>query len=275
MDPANQTALVILAVLAAVLVAGTVVAWRATPYTFWQFCIYVLNNFFTRVLWRTEVIGTLDLGESQGAVIVCNHQSGIDPLLIQLCTFRIVHWLVAREYFYMPVISIIFKQLRSIPVNRGGIDTAATKMAIRYAQEGGLVGLFPEGRINLTDELLLPGRPGAALIALRARVPVVPCYVEGAPYDGTALGSFIMTAKAKVRIGKPIDLSRYIARENDKTVLEDLTRLFLREIAKLAGVDDFQPQLAGKNWKTAPETLENNGLTETVTTRAPRAVHHR
>ena len=53
-------------------------------------------------------------------------------------------------------------------------------MAIRYAQEGGLVGLFPEGRVNTTDELLLPGRPGAALIALRARVPVIPCYVQGA-----------------------------------------------------------------------------------------------
>jgi 1-acyl-sn-glycerol-3-phosphate acyltransferase len=261
-DPAQQTALVILAILLAALALWIVAAWRATPYTFWQFCIYLLNTFFTRVLWRTQVIGTLDLPESQGAVIVSNHQSGIDPLLIQLCTFRIVHWLVAREYFYMPVISIIFKQLESIPVNRGGIDTAATKMAIRYAQEGGLVGLFPEGRINLTDELLLPGRPGAALIALRARVPVVPCYVQGAPYDGTALGSFFMTAKARVTIGKPIDLSQYFARENDRTVLQDLTKLFLKEIARLAGAEDFKPQLAGRNWKTGQADLGDNGFAE-------------
>jgi 1-acyl-sn-glycerol-3-phosphate acyltransferase len=261
-DPAQQTALVILAILLAALALWIVAAWRATPYTFWQFCIYLLNTFFTRVLWRTQVIGTLDLPESQGAVIVSNHQSGIDPLLIQLCTFRIVHWLVAREYFYMPVISIIFKQLESIPVNRGGIDTAATKMAIRYAQEGGLVGLFPEGRINLTDELLLPGRPGAALIALRARVPVVPCYVQGAPYDGTALGSFFMTAKARVTIGKPIDLSQYFARENDLTVLQELTKLFLKEIARLAGAEDFKPQLAGRNWKTGQADLGDNGFAE-------------
>ena len=43
--------------------------------------------------------------------------------------------------------------------------------------EGELVGMFPEGRINTTDQLLLPGRSGAALIALKARAPVVPCYI--------------------------------------------------------------------------------------------------
>ena len=106
-------------------------SWRATPYTFWQFVLYLVNRFFTRVLWRTEVSGTLDLPDSQGAVIVSNHVSGIDPLLIQLSTMRVVHWLVAKEYFYMPVLSFVFKQLQSIPVNRGGVDTAATKMAIR------------------------------------------------------------------------------------------------------------------------------------------------
>lgn len=232
-------------------------SWRETPYTFWQFVLYLVNRFFTRVLWRTEVSGTLDLPDSQGAVIVSNHVSGIDPLLIQLSTMRVVHWLVAKEYFYMPVLSFVFKQLQSIPVNRGGVDTAATKMAIRYAREGGLVGLFPEGRVNVTDALLLPGRPGAALIALKARVPVVPCYVSDAPYDGTALGSFFIPARAKVRVGKPIDLSPYFERENDKSVLQELTLVFLKEIARLAGDENFQPQLAGRHWKPGQEQEED------------------
>jgi len=257
MPDATITACAAAATLLLALAGWFVFSWRASPYTFWQFCIYLLNRFFTRVLWRTEVSGTLDLPDSQGAVIVSNHVSGIDPLLIQLSTLRIVHWLVAREYFYMPVLSFVFKQLQSIPVNRGGVDTAATKMAIRYAREGGLVGLFPEGRVNVTDELLLPGRPGAALIALKARVPVVPCYVCDAPYNGTALGSFFMTARAKVRIGKPIDLSPYFERENDRSVLQELTLVFLKEIARLAGDEDFQPQLAGRHWKTGKDQEED------------------
>ncbi|HEX3725579.1 MAG TPA: lysophospholipid acyltransferase family protein, partial [Pirellulales bacterium] len=159
-DPATRTAWFVFAMLAAALVLWIVAARRNTRYTFLQSCLYLVNTFFTRVLWRTRVSGPLPIAENEGAVIVSNHVSGIDPLLIQLCTDRIVHWMVAREYFEMPGLSIVFRGLKSIPVNRGGIDTAATKTAIRLAQQGGLVGLFPEGRVNTTGDLLLPGRPG-------------------------------------------------------------------------------------------------------------------
>ncbi len=247
---ADKNATIVAAGLTLAFATWIVIAWRHSPYTFLQWCLYLTNTLFTRVLWRTETIGKLELPDHQGAVIVSNHRSGIDPLLIQLCTGdRIVHWLVAREYYEAIGISIVFRSLRSIPVNRGGIDTAATKTAIRYAQNGGLVGLFPEGRVNMTDELLLPGRPGAALIALRARVPVVPCYVENPPYDGTAMGSFFMAAKARVVMGRPIDLSAYYDREADRSVLQELTKTFLREIAQLAGVENFDARLAGRHWK--------------------------
>jgi len=255
-DPATLTALAILLALLGGLALWIFLIWRKTTYTFLQLILYLVNSFFARVLWRTRVSGPLPIDDSQGAVIVCNHISGIDPLLIQLCTHRVVHWMVAREYFEMPGMSIVFRALGSIPVNRGGVDTAATKLAIRLVQQGGLVGLFPEGRVNQTDDLLLPGRPGAALIALKAKVPVIPCYVSGAPYDGTALGSFFMKANARVVLGQPIDLSEYYGREGDKTVLPELTKRFLKEIARLAGVDDFEPQLAGRNWRTGTENGE-------------------
>ncbi len=179
------------------------------------------------------------------------------------------------EYFYMPLLSFIFKHMQSIPVNRAGVDTAATKMAIRYAQEGELVGLFPEGRVNMTDELLLPGRPGAALIALCAGVPVIPCYVKDAPYDGTALGSFFMTARAHITVGRPIDLLPYLSRDNDRAVLQDLTLLFLKEIAKLAGDSEFEPQLAGRHWKPSDEDAEaeRNGKRETPAAPATQAAN--
>ena len=75
--------------------------------------------------------------------------------------------MVAREYFEMLGIRWVFKHLQSIRVNRAGIDTAATKRSIRLLQQGELVGLFPEGRVNVSKDLLLPGRPGRRWIALR------------------------------------------------------------------------------------------------------------
>ena len=271
-DPAARTAWIVVAVLGTALAVKILGAHRRSGYTVLQSLLYLTNRLFSRVLWRTTISGRLPVADSQGAVIVCNHSSGIDPCLIQLCTDRVVHWMVAREYYEAPGMSIVFRALGSIPVNRAGIDTAATKTAIRLAQQGGLVALFPEGRVNLTDALLLPGRPGAALIALKARVPVIPCYVSGAPYDGTALGSLLMPGNGHVMVGQSIDLSEYYDREGDKTVLGDLTKKFLIEIAKLAGVDNFEPKLAGKHWKPGLEDQNGDNSSDVAGPNEIRAV---
>ncbi len=227
-----------------------VVRLRRSPLEPLQATLYGLNYLLTRILWRTEVRGAMPIPPGQGAVVLCNHRSSIDPAFIQLATGqRAVHWMVAKEYCEHPALAWFFRTVRSIPVSRGGIDTAATKMAIRLAEEGELVGVFPEGRINISGALLMPGRPGAALIALKARVPVVPCYCSGAPYSGTMLGPLCTPARVRLVIGEPIDISAYYGRENQREILEELTLQFLRAIARLAGNPDFQPGLAGRFYK--------------------------
>lgn len=250
----HALSIAVLLLLAAGLVAYSYRVFRRYRYTPAQFPIYMLNLAMTRVLWRARIEGRLPFGPGQGAVIVSNHIGPIDPAFIALASGRPVHWLVASEYFKHPPYSWSLRVLQCIPVNRGGIDTAATKLAVRYASQGDLVGLFPEGRINTSGNLLLPGRPGAALVAIKARVPVVPCYVEGSPYDGTAFGFFILPAKTRIKVGKPIDVAEYLHRDGDKDMLEELTRRFMIEIARLAGRPDFEPELAGRNWKPAKAT---------------------
>src|SRR5580698_1970830 len=192
----------IIAAVATALVYWGVSIYRRTHYTLAQFPLYYPFNYaMARILWRAKVVGELQLPPGTGAIIVCNHIGPIDPSFIALATDRIVHWMVAKEYCSDPAMSWFFKIMQAIPVNRRGVDTAATKLAIRYASQGDLVGMFPEGRINDSSRLLLPGRPGAALIALRARVPVVPCYLTGAPNDGTSFGAFFTPARAELRIG--------------------------------------------------------------------------
>ena len=270
MDRSTLIATGVAVALTIALVAWIFRSWRRTRFTLFQAFLSFLNLLLARILWRATISGPLPVAEGEGALIVCNHTSGVDPNIIQLCTDRVVHWMVAREYYEIPILSYAFRAVDTIPVNRAGVDTAATKMAIRLAQQGGLVGLFPEGRVNTTGELLLPGRPGAAMIALRARVKVIPCFVRGVPYNGTALGSVFMAGRAHVTVGEPIDLSEYFGRGGDKTVLQELTKRFLVEIAKLAGVSDFQPQLAGRLWKNGTASGENgesavltaNGLAE-------------
>ncbi len=108
--------------------------------------------------------------------------------------------------------------------------------------------MLPEGRINTTDAFLLPGRPGAALVALKARVPVIPVYIEGAPYNGWVIGPLFMSAHVKVTIGDVIDISEFYGREREPGVLAELTKRFLSAIAQLAGKPEFEPEVAGRLW---------------------------
>jgi 1-acyl-sn-glycerol-3-phosphate acyltransferase len=236
----------VLAAAALVPLLWAVLEIRRSPFSPAQTVMAGINYLLTRLLWRTQVSGRLPLAAQQGGVIVCNHRASIDPTFIQLVAHRKVHWMVAKEYWESRLFGWFLRLCEVIPVRRGAVDMAATKLAIDYAQRGDLVGVFPEGRINVTPQLLLPGRPGAAWIALKARVPVIPCFVSGSPYDGSPCGSLFMPARVHLVIGPPIDLSAYYGREKDREVLQELTRRFLIEIAKLGGHPDFQPQLAGR-----------------------------
>jgi hypothetical protein len=67
-----------------------------------------------------------------------------------------------------------------------------------------------------------------------------------------------MTARGHCEVGDPIDLSPYYDRDDSKEVLQELTKRFLVEMARLAGVDDFEPRLAGRRWKHG-EAADDNG----------------
>jgi len=242
---------VLLAALALLATGGALIAYvirlrRRFPLTLCQTFWYGVNYAIARFLWRARVAGVLPIPPDRGAVVVCNHRSSLDPSLIEIATNRVVHWMVAKEYFKHWAMGRFLRLAEAIPVGRAGQDIQATKTAIRYAQNGGIIGIFPEGRVNATDRLLLPGRPGAAMVALKARVPVVPCYVEGSPYDGTPLGCLLMPARVQVRFGQPIDLSEFYGREDEREVLQQVTKQILSAIAALAGQPDFQPELAGR-----------------------------
>lgn len=234
----------VLAAIASLPLILWVNALRRTEFTAGQALLLALNHPVSRVLWRAQIQGRIDIGLGQGAVVVCNHRGSLDPAVIGLTVDRMIHWMVAREYVNNPFIGWFFRIVGVIPAKRNGADTAATKAAIRIARNGGLVGIFPEGRINDTNELMLPCHSGATLIALKARVPVVPCYVEGSPYDGTVWGCLFMSAKIRLVVGRPIDLSAHFEQARDRQVLAAITRQLQGEIAALAGHPEYEPRLA-------------------------------
>jgi len=226
--------------------------YNPIQYLFWR-----LARVLTRLQWRASSAGRFPLPDDRGGIIVCNHRSSVDPFFLQTALHRKAHWLVAKEYVEHPALSWFLKTCEVIPVNRRGVDTASTKLAIRLASGGGLIGMLPEGRINRSEEFMLPVRPGAALIALKARVPIVPCYIEGSPYAGTVWSPFFLTARVVVHFGEPLELTEYFAREDEEGIAEEIILRAVDRIAELAGRSDFEPVLAGRRWNPSAGELEN------------------
>jgi 1-acyl-sn-glycerol-3-phosphate acyltransferase len=251
-----QAAAVLLFVALAAAPLAAAIRWlaqsRLSPL---QGLLWLLALLLAKLLWRVRWEEALPVADGQGAVLVCNHRSSVDPFFVQTATRRKTHWLVAREYCEHPAFRWFLRACEVIPVGRGGVDTAATKAALRIVAAGGLVGMFPEGRINMTRGLLLPGRPGAALVAIKARVPLVPVYISGSPYDRYPWSPFFMTARVHVRFGQPIDVAPFLDRGDDAAAAREALLLCQREIARLAGQPEFQPELAGRNWKPTAEEL--------------------
>jgi 1-acyl-sn-glycerol-3-phosphate acyltransferase len=236
--------------LAAVLIWFALVV-RSTEYTPLQTFFWLFAKFYTRVMWRMRVEGTFPLDGGGNAVVICNHRSSVDPFFVQVASKRVIRWMVAREYCEHPILGPLLSIACVIPVNRGGVDTASTKAAIRVVAEGGMVGMLPEGRINVSDNFMNPVRPGAIIVALKGRSPIVPCYIENAPYGGKVWSPFVMRTRSRIKFGPPIDLTPYYGQEKDDELVRRLAIECVTAIARLAGRDDFVPELAGRKWKTA------------------------
>ncbi len=228
----------ILAVMAISLtVAGVwVLAWRHTggrfrpSLQFWR----NLNEFYCRWWFRMRREGPCTIPPTGAVIVAGNHVSPIDPILMLAASpNRVFGFMIAQEYYRIPLFWRLVHMIGCIPTTRSGNDTAATKAALRHLKAGGALGIFPQGRIELAGESLGP-KEGVALLALRARALVVPVHVSGVRYKDNVPITFIRRHRARVRYGAPIDLSEYYDCVRDRQAWREAAELIMRRINELA-----------------------------------------
>jgi 1-acyl-sn-glycerol-3-phosphate acyltransferase len=172
--------------------------------------------------------GWAPLPESGPAVLIANHTCGIDHMLLQASSPRLLGFMIAREYYESKWLHWICSHVGCIPVNRDGRDLAAIRAALRALGEGRVLPIFPEGRIlPASGRRLGEMRSGGAYIAIRAGVPVVPAYIIGTPTTDEILESLATPSRASVFFGEPIDLSDIPPdRAGDKDKQAEVSRRF-------------------------------------------------
>ena len=185
--------------------------------------------------------------ETGAALVVVNHRSPTDPIMVWLNHhirrdgrqhrhMRIIGFLTAAEYCTVPGIAWICRKMQSIPVERNGQDMGPTREALRRLKDGRLVGIFPEGRINPGRDLLA-GNQGLAFLALKSRVPVYPIFIEGAPRPTeNMVAPFIERCRVSVTYGEAIDLSHYYGQKLSQEILAEVTDLLMSKLADTGGV---------------------------------------
>jgi 1-acyl-sn-glycerol-3-phosphate acyltransferase len=181
--------------------------------------------------------------EAGAALIIANHRSPVDPIFIWMGhhlssrsqVIRIIGFMTAREYYEVPGVKWICETMECIPVDRDGKDTAPTREALRHLKKGQLLALFPEGKINLGDELI-SGTPGVAWLALTARVPIFPVFIHNAPLGLTMVQPFYDFRRVHVSYGEAIDLSEYFGRRKTHELLVEVTDRLMQQLAETGGV---------------------------------------
>lgn len=162
------------------------------------------GRIYAQAFHRLDVLSPPQLPTTGAAILICNHTSGIDPALIQAPCKRLIVWMMAKEYYDTPL-RRGFEMLAAIPVDRGSRDLAPTRAALRALECGRIVGIFPEGKIE-TSRDLLPFHTGVAMMARRAKVDVYPAFLDGSQRGTTMKQSFTQAQHATVRFGGKIDL---------------------------------------------------------------------
>jgi 1-acyl-sn-glycerol-3-phosphate acyltransferase len=183
--------------------------------------LHLGDKLISRIYHHLTMLAPQQLPSDGPAILICNHTSGLDPLLIQSVCKRVVIWMMAKEYYDIGPLTPIFRTLQIIPVDRAARDTSAVRLAMRALQAGCVLGMFPEGRIETARELL-PFQPGVAQMAIKTGVPVYPAVLDGTQHgiDGM-VAAFAHRQEATLRFGPPLKFDRRANVEMATTQLRD------------------------------------------------------
>jgi 1-acyl-sn-glycerol-3-phosphate acyltransferase len=196
-----------------------------------------------KLAFRPWVEGLENIPVDGPAILASNHLSFSDSFFLPAVLDRKVTFIAKAEYFTSPGVkgkltAAFFKGVGQVPVDRSGArgaGEAAIKAGIAVIEAGGLFGIYPEGTRS-PDGRLYRGKPGGlARVALATGAPVIPVAMidtEKIQPPGKVVPKLM---RPGIRIGKPLDFSRYRGMEGDRFILRSVTDEVMYEIMKLSG----------------------------------------
>ncbi|WP_236828873.1 MULTISPECIES: 1-acyl-sn-glycerol-3-phosphate acyltransferase [unclassified Blastococcus] len=205
---------------------------------FYWFLKFVAIGPVARLVFRPKVEGIENVPASGAAILASNHLSAADWIFMPLQLKRRVTFLAKAEYFTGTGVKgflqrAFFAGAGQVPIDRSSASAAedAIRTGIRILRDGQLLGIYPEGTRS-PDGRLFRGKIGVARMALETGVPVIPVAMV---YTSRRLPFGRSLMKVCVRVGEPLDFSRYEGLAGDRFVERSITDEIMYEIMTLSG----------------------------------------
>ena len=159
------------------------------------------------LIFRPKVVGKNNIPKNGSVVLAGNHTKNLDSVMLIAVVSRQVHFLAKIELF-KGIFGVIVRGLGCIPVNRKIHDKDALKSAKDVLSEGSVIGIFPEGTINRTNDIIMPFKIGAVKMAKDTNSKIVPFVITGKYY--------IVGKGIKIEFLVAIEVRDVLDKENDK-----------------------------------------------------------
>lgn len=202
---------------------------------------YRVAQWIPRTLWRPfaglHVEGLSNIPATGPFLLICNHQSNLDPVFLQAVCPRPVHSMAKSSQFAVPGLGWLMKRLLAFPVRRYQTDAQAVRMALRRLANGNGVVIYIEGERSW-DGHLQPPRIGTVHLILKAGVPVIPASIAGSYHAWPRWHRGIQLQPVRITFGPPMTFPRIDSRtdrhafvnEAAATIMGTLGRQLEREL---------------------------------------------
>lgn len=175
-----------------------------------------IYSILLKIIFKPKVIGKENIPETGALIFAGNHKNAVDPTMVMSSTNRVVHYM-AKEELFKGIHGLIFEKMGLIKVSRKKANPKAVIKAEKILNDGGTIGIFPEGTRNKGKEELLKFRYGTVAIAKKTNTPILPFAIRN-KYK-------VFKKSVEIEFGKPINVSNMQIEEANEYLRNEVLKL--------------------------------------------------
>jgi 1-acyl-sn-glycerol-3-phosphate acyltransferase len=197
-------------------------------FRFWHDSCYTFYHMGLTLGFSLRLSGGRNLPATGPALIIANHQSYFDPMMVGLAARRPLVYLARKTLFRNPIFAALIRSLNAVPIDQEGVGKEGIRVILEQLQLGKAVVVFPEGA-RTPDGRMHPFKAGIHLLIKRTQAPIIPVGIAGAydawpiwrPYPLPApLFLPVRPGTLAIAMGQPLDAQRYAAMPREQAMQE-------------------------------------------------------